>query len=118
MPMDDRLAQLLDSYAQAQAHYTLARLEYALHHPAKPAPPPVTCCVRSTVDAVREQWSRIEAQLDAALGYVVRMERERRRRRATDSRFRYIADSLRELDRSSRAVRWALTISESHYDLG
>ena len=39
------------------------------------------------------------------------------RRPVADRAFRSVARSLRELDRSARAVRWVLTITESNYDL-
>ena len=115
--MDEQLGHLLDAYAKAHADYTLARLEYAMHQGAKKAPHPVGAAEDAPEAALRESWSRIEAQLDAALGCVLSIERDRRRRRKPDSDFVRLAASLKELDRCSRAVRWALTISESHYDI-
>ena len=101
----------------AHEQYALARLEYALHHPAKPAPPPVTCFADPGEGALRADWPRIEAQLETALAFTDRLERSRRRRRVADRAFRSFARSLRESDRSARAVRWVLTITESNYDL-
>ncbi len=115
--MEEPLAHLLETYAKAHADYTLARLEYTMHHGAKKAPPPVNASDAVPDVELRDAWSRIEAQLDTALSCVVAMERDRRRRRKPDARFVRLAASLKELDRSSRAVRWALTISESHYDI-
>jgi hypothetical protein len=115
--MDPRLTHLLSSFAQAHEQYTLARLEYALHHPAKPAPPPVTCVVDLGEGAVRADWPGIEGQLETALAFTDRLERARRRRRVADRAFRSFARSLRELDRSARAIRWLLTVTESNYDL-
>ena len=115
--MGEPLAHLLETYAKAHADYTLARLEYAMGHGAKKSPPAVSACDVGPEAEVRDAWSRIEAQLDAVLGCVLAMERDRRRRRKPDARFVRLATSLKELDRSSRAVRWALTISESHYDI-
>jgi hypothetical protein len=117
MPMDVRLSQLLSSFAEAHRQYTLARLEFALHHPAKPAPPLVNCLGDSGETALRGDWYQIEAQIEAALAFAVRLERSRRRKRSTDRAFRLFAQSLREVDRSARAIRWMLTITESHYDL-
>ncbi len=114
--MDLRLTQLLGSFAEAHEHYTLARLEYALQHPAKPAPPPVAFADPDE-GAVRASWPQIEAQLETALAFTDRLERARRRRRVTDRTFRSFARSLRELDRSARAIRWLLTVTESNYDL-
>jgi hypothetical protein len=115
--MDLRLTQLLGSFTEAHAHYTLARLEYALHHPAKPAPPPVTCFADPAEGAVRAGWPQIEAQLETALAFTDRLERSRRRRRVADRALRSFARSLRELDRSARAIRWLLTVTESNYDV-
>jgi hypothetical protein len=115
--MDLRLTQLLGSFTAAHEQYALARLEYALHHPAKPAPPPVTCFADPGEGALRADWPQIEAQLETALAFTDRLERSRRRRRVADRAFRAFARSLRELDRSARAVRWVLTITESNYDL-
>ncbi len=117
MPMDVRLTGLLSSFAEVHGQYTLARLEFALHHPAKPAPPVVDCLADSCEDALRGEWYHVEAQLEAALAFAVRLERSRRRKRSTDRAFRLFAQSLRELDRCARAVRWMLTITESRYDL-
>jgi hypothetical protein len=115
--MDLRLTQLLGSFAKAHGQYTLARLEYALHHPAKPAPPLVTCFADPTEGAVRADWPKIEAQLETALAFTDRLERSRRRRRLADRAFQSFAGSLRELDRSTRAIRWLLTVTESTYDV-
>lgn len=111
------MSQLLSSFAEAHAQYTLARLEYALHHPAKPAPPLVTCFGDAGEGALRADWPAIEAELDAALAFTERLERSRRRRRVAHRSLRSFARSLRELDRSARAIRWMLTITESNYDL-
>lgn len=115
--MDEQLGHLLETYAKAHADYTLARLEYAMCRGAEKAPPAVSTADDAPEAALREAWSRIEAQLDAALGCILAIERDRRRRRKADANFVRLAASLKELDRSSRAVRWALTISESHYDI-
>src|SRR5580692_8775808 len=115
--MDLRLTQLLGSFTAAHGQYALARLEYALRHPAKPAPPPVTCCADPGEGSVRADWPHIAAPPDTARAFRDRLERSRRRRRVADRAFRSVARSLRELDRSARAVRWVLTITESNYDL-
>lgn len=115
--MDEQLAHLLDAYAKAHADYTLARLEYALYHRAKKAPPAVSACEVAPEAALRESWSAIEAELDAALRCCEAMDRGRRRRGTADARFVRLTAALKELDRTSRAVRWALTINETHYDI-
>lgn len=115
--MDARLSYLLGSYTEAHALYTLARLEFALHHSGKAPPTVVGYCVEGSEDALRAHWSLVEAQLDAALGYALRRERGRRRRQSSDRTLRALTAALRDLERSSRAVRWALTIAESNYDL-
>ena len=98
--MDEQLGHLLEAYAQAHADYTLARLEYAMHRGTKKAPPPVSAADDAPEATLRESWSRIEAQLDAALGCVLAIERDRRRRRKPDANFVRLAASLKELDRS------------------
>ncbi|HLY01231.1 MAG TPA: hypothetical protein VKR56_01900 [Candidatus Cybelea sp.] len=115
--MDHRLTQLLGSFTEAHEQYTLARLEYALQHPAKPVPPLVTSFADPGEGAVRADWPHIEAQLETALAFTVRLERARRRQRVADRAFRSFARSLHELDRSARAIRWLLTVTESNYDL-
>lgn len=117
MPMDDRLSQLLGSFAEAHGNYTLARLEYAAQHPAKASPPIVSGLREHSEGALRAQWYRIESQLAEALVFTHRLERARRRRRTFDRALRLLAQSLRELDHCARAIRWILTVSETHYDL-
>ncbi|HEV3092749.1 MAG TPA: hypothetical protein VGX91_15005 [Candidatus Cybelea sp.] len=115
--MDVGLEQLLNSFAEAHGQYTLARLELALHHPAKPAPPVVGGIAESYEGDLRARWPEIETQLEDALAFVDRLERGRRRRRAPDRALRTYARMLRELDRSVRAIRWALTVGETGYDI-
>jgi hypothetical protein len=115
--MDARLEQVLNAFAAAHGQYTLARLEFALHHCAKPAPPVVSGLCDSCGTDVRTLLPEIEMQLETALAFAGRHERGRRRRRRPDPQLRLYAQSLRELDRSARALRWMLTITESHYDL-
>jgi hypothetical protein len=117
MPMDVRLSQLLGAFVEAHGGYALARLEFAIDHPAKPAPPVVDCISDPSEGSVRARWQRIEGQLDEALAFATRLERARRRRRTSDRALRLVAQSLRELDHSARAIRWMLTITETHYDL-
>lgn len=111
MPMDDRLEHLLTSFVEAHGRYTLARLELALHHPAKPAPPVIPSCAECSEVALRERFPQIESQLESALAFARRHERGRRRRRRSDRTFRLYSQSLLALDRSARAIRWLLTIS-------
>jgi hypothetical protein len=117
MPMDVRLEQLVSSFQDAYRRYALARLEYALEHPAKPAPPLVDPFLEGSDAGLRAQAPEIEMQLDSALAFAARLERARRRKRTTDRAFRSYAQALRELDRAARAIRWVLTVTETHYDL-
>ncbi|HEY1881892.1 MAG TPA: hypothetical protein VGG51_02480 [Candidatus Cybelea sp.] len=117
MPMDARLEQVLNAFAAAHGEYKLARLEFALHHPAKPAPPVVGALCESCEVELRTLFPQIEMQLETALAFAGRYERGRRRRRRPDPQFRLYSQSLRELDRCARALRWMLTITESRYDL-
>jgi hypothetical protein len=116
--MDARLQQVLTAFVAAHGEYTLARLEFALHHPAKPAPPLVGGgSFESCGGELRTLFGEVEMQLETALAFAGRHERGRRRRRRPDPQFRRYSQALRELDRSARALRWMLTITESHYDL-
>lgn len=115
--MDARLEQVLNAFVAAHGQYTLARLEFAFNHAVKPAPPVVVSFADSCEGELRALLPKIEMQLETALAFASRYERGRRRRRRPDRTFRLYSQSLRELDRSARALRWMLTITESHYDL-
>lgn len=114
--MDDRLVQLLDSFSGAQGQYALARLSFALHHPKVPAPPVIGGLAERSEAVLREQWAQVERDLEAANAFAQRFA-VMRRGGSIDPELRLYRQSLGELDRSARAIRWVLTITESpEYD--
>lgn len=112
--MDVRLVQLLGSFIAARGQYALARLEFAMHHPADPAPPLIDRLLEPSERALREEWPRREAQLEAALAFARIRERSQRKAAAdADESFRRLLRPLRELDQYARAIRWVLTVTET-----
>ncbi|MDQ2680538.1 MAG: hypothetical protein M3Y21_05890 [Candidatus Eremiobacteraeota bacterium] len=91
--------------------YTLARLEFCLHHP-KLAPPPVIARLpEASEESLRERWESIERQVEAALGYAKQIE-SRRSSVRKDPAFAWLRRTLKELDQYARAIRWVMTVSE------
>jgi hypothetical protein len=113
VPVDVRLVQLLASFIAARSHYALARLEYAMQHGADPAPPVIDRFTGPTERALHAQWPRLESQLETALKFADSLQRAQRVHPSTDPAFRWLQQSLRELDQYSRAIRWVLTVTES-----
>jgi hypothetical protein len=116
MPMDVRLRQVVESFVDAQEQYALARLEFALRHPRRPAPPLLDRLGVPFEPALQSQWPHIEIQLQEALAYCGRLERSKLRRLARDTGYRLLQRPLRELDHCARAIRWILTVTETNYD--
>jgi hypothetical protein len=113
-----RLAQLLSAYLEASRAYTLARLEFALHHPRIPAPPvlsrPHVGCPESgdiPAERISEHWDGIEQQLQRARRYLSALD-DRRGKRAADTPLAGLRSAVRELDHYVRAVRWLITVEE------
>jgi hypothetical protein len=113
MPMDVRLVQLLGSFITARSQYALARLEYAMQHSEDSAPPIIDRLLEPSERALREEWPQLETQLDAALAYLKRVERNRTSRGGTDKSLCWLQRSVRELDQYARAIRWVMTVSEN-----
>ncbi len=99
--MDVRLVQLLGSFIAARSQYSLARLEYAMEHPSAPAPPVLDRVAEASERVLREDWARLEMQLEHALAFVKR-----------DSSCDLLTRSVRELDQYARAIRWVMTVTE------
>jgi hypothetical protein len=110
--MDVRLVQLLASFIAARSHYALARLEFAMRHPADPAPPVIDRLLEPSESALLAQWPNLERQLEAAVAFADPLERADRASASKDGAFRWLRQSLRELDQYSRAIRWVLTVTE------
>lgn len=111
--MDVRLVQLLGSFIGARSEYALARLEFAMKHVAIPAPPAIDRLSDASTTALLVEWPAIEAQLDAALAYVKRLDRNAARPKGDDIARRALERHVRELDQYARAIRWVLTVTES-----
>lgn len=111
--MDVRLVQLLGSFIAARNEYALARLEFALRHPAASSPPVIDRLSDASERALREEWPQVESQLGAGLDYARRLPRSRGRGARDDDSDRRLQRSLRELDQYARAIAWVLTVNES-----
>jgi hypothetical protein len=113
--MDVRLVQLLGSFITARSEYALARLEFAMHFPDHEAPPVIDRMLEPSERALREEWPYQEAQLEAALAFIKRLEGSKRARLFGDEGYRRLQRALRELDQYARAIRWVMTVSESEH---
>ena len=111
--MDVRLVQLLGSFITARSQYALARLEFAMHFPHKAAPPLIDRLADPSERTLREEWPKVERQLEEAVDFLKRVERSGERGLKGDEAFRWLQRSIRELDQYARAIRWVLTVSES-----
>src|SRR5580692_8296060 len=94
-PMDVRLVQLLASFIAARSHYALARLEFAMRHPADPAPPVIDRLLEPSESALLAQWPNLERQLEAAVAFADPLERADRASASKDGAFRWLRQSLR-----------------------
>jgi hypothetical protein len=111
--MDVRLVQLLGSFITARSQYSLARLEFAMHFPNKPAPPLIDRLADPSERTLRNEWPLVEQQLEEAITFLRTLERSGERGLKGDEGFRWLQRSIRELDQYARAIRWVLTVSES-----
>jgi hypothetical protein len=111
--MDVRLIQLLGSFIGARSQYVLARLEFAMHYPRRPAPPLIDRLLEPSERALREEWPHLELQLDAALAFAKGAEKQRRRTLMKDEGYRWMQRSLREMDQYARAIRWVIAVTQS-----
>ncbi len=79
----------------------------------EPAPPVIDRLVEPSEAALLEQWPHLERQLEAAVAFAAALERARRAGGSSDDAYRWLQQSLRELDQYSRAIRWVLTVTEN-----
>jgi hypothetical protein len=107
-----RLVQLLASFIRVGSEYSLARLEYALSHPARPAPPLIDRLPDASEETLRTVWPQIEAQLDAAGAYAKQLARSRGSGGQEDTAAGWLQRTVKELDQYARAIRWVLTVTE------
>ncbi len=109
--MEVRLVQLLSSFIGVSADYTLARLEYSMHHPARFAPPVIDRLPDASEETLRRCWPDIEVQLEAALRFAKQLRRDRGNRH-NDASAGWLIRTTQELDQYARAIRWVLTVTE------
>jgi len=111
-----RLVQLLASFIGVSSDYALARLELTYRHPKIKAPPLIERLSDASEETLRNQWSAVEAELEAAVAYVKQIETNRSSPIRKDPAFGWLERSTRQLDQYVRAVRWVLTVTEHEED--
>lgn len=109
--MEVRLVQLLASFIRVSGEYALARLEFAMQHPAQPAPPLIERPPDASEETLRTRWPQIEAQLEEARHYAKQFARPPSIERQ-DSSGGWLRRTVQELDQYARAIRWVLTVTD------
>ncbi|HKU68723.1 MAG TPA: hypothetical protein VJP85_13175 [Candidatus Baltobacteraceae bacterium] len=109
--MEVRLVQLLASFIRVGSEYSLARLEYAMSHPAHPAPPLIERLPDASEASLRSVWPRIEEQLEAASAYTKQLAQPGGSV-GQDTAAGWLKRTVKELDQYARAIRWVLTVTE------
>lgn len=109
--MEVRLVQLLASFIRVSAEYALARLEFAMRHPGKPAPPLIDRPPDASEQTLRTRWPGIEAQLDEARHYAKHLGVPSGMG-DQDTATGWLRRTVQELDQYARAIRWVLTVTE------
>lgn len=110
--MEVRLVQLLGSFITTTSSYSLARLEYAITHPALPSPPLIDRLPDASQETLQRRWTRAEEQLEAARSYLRANDDSRGKRAVYDVNFASLQRTTRELEQYARAVRWVMTVDE------
>jgi len=72
--LEVRLVQLMASFISVCSDYALARLEFSLHFPGMRSPPVISRFPDASEETLRDQWERVESQLDAARAYVAQID--------------------------------------------
>ena len=111
--MEVRLVQLLASFIRVAADYALARLEFALHHPERPAPPVIDRPPDASEETLRTRWPAIEAQLDSARAYAKQFPAGASTAEEEEIAAGWLRRTVQELDQYARAIRWVLTVTET-----
>ena len=114
--METRLVQLLGSFIGVTADYALARLELAYRYPPRLVPPIIDRLSDASAQTLRENWDRVEAQLEAAMRYLKQIEALSSTPIRSDAAFAWLERCVRELDQYARALRWVLTVTEREQD--
>jgi hypothetical protein len=109
--MEVRLVQLLASFIRVSSDYALARLEFAMQHPDKPAPPLIERPPDASEETLRTRWPDIERQLEQAQAHVKQLPGGGGKQ-GEDTATGWLRRTVRELDQYARAIRWVLTVTE------
>lgn len=110
--METRLVQLLGSFITTTSAYSLARLEFAMTHPATPAPPVIERLPDASETTLSLRWDRAQAQVEAARSYLSAHDDWRGKRAVYDAPFASLQRATRELEQYARAMRWLLAVEE------
>lgn len=105
--------QLLASFIRVCADYSLARLEYAMQHPRREAPPVITRLPDASEATLRDVWPRVEEQLERACAYAKQLPRAGGSGEQEDAAGAWLRRTVKELDQYARAIRWVLTVTET-----
>jgi hypothetical protein len=110
--MDQRIVRALSSFITRSSDYALARLEFAMHHPDRPAPPVLERLPDASEQTLRDRWEALERQLDDIMAFLATFDDAEGRIVRDDATFAWLARIIRELDQYGRALRWVLTVTE------
>jgi hypothetical protein len=110
--MDQRIVRALSSFITRSGDYSLARLEFAMEHPERPAPPVLERLPDASEQTLRERWETLERQLDDIMAWLRTLDDAEGRIARDDATFAWISRIIRELDQYGRALRWVLTVTE------
>jgi hypothetical protein len=110
--MEVRLVQLSASFIRVGAEYSLARLEFAMTHPAAPAPPLIDRLPDASEETLRGTWPRIEGQLEEARAYAKQFAAPGGSAGRENISSGWLRRTVQELDQYARAIRWVLTVTE------
>jgi hypothetical protein len=83
-----------------------------MRHPESPSPPLIDRLSDASEASLRDEWERIEQQLERARRYVKEFDDARGKRAVYDSTFAWLQRTTRELEQYARAVRWVMTVDE------
>jgi hypothetical protein len=109
--VDQRIVRALSSFITRSSDYSLARLEFALQHPERSAPPVLERLPDASERTLRERWEALDRQLGDIMAWL-RATHDVEGRRSDDATLAWLDRIIRELDQYARALRWILTVTE------
>ena len=110
--MDQRIVRTLSSFITRSSDYALARLEFAMHHPERAAPPVLESLPDASEQTLRDRWATLEQQLDDIMLFLRSCEDAADRMSREDATYAWLSRLIRELDQYGRALRWVLTVTD------